>query len=247
MRLLKFKIFQLTLVLFCQFTLAQAPLTPPVPNSKANPIPETKDWANLKKYASQNESIALPAKKEKRVVFMGNSITEKWSMIDYSFFEQNPLIINRGISGQTTSQMLIRFRPDVIALKPKVVVILAGTNDIAENQGPATLEQIAGTIYSMAELAKEHKIKVVLCSVLPANSYSWREEIEPADKIIALNELIKAYAKKNKLIYVDFYPAMVNNDKGLKKEYGRDSVHPNLEGYHVMEPLVLEAIIKALK
>lgn len=246
MRLLKLSLIPLLIIFFCQQLFAQTALTPKVPLSKAEPIPKTLDWANLNKYAAQNAALPKAGKKEKRVVFMGNSITEKWTMIDYSFFESNPYFIGRGISGQTTSQMLIRFRPDVIELNPKAVVILAGTNDIAENQGPATLEQIAGNIFSMAELAKAHKIKVVLCSVLPANAYSWNKDIEPADKIIELNKMIQAYAKKHKIVYVDYYSAMVDDQKGLKKEYGRDSVHPNLEGYKIMEPLVLAAIKKVI-
>ena len=145
----------------------------------------SQDWANLKFYENANANLELPAKGENRVVFMGNSITEKWVRYDSTFFTSNPYI-GRGISGQVTSQMLRRFRPDVIDLHPKVVVILAGTNDIAENKGPITLDQIAGNIFSMAELAKANNIKVVLASALPAISYSWRPVIEPADKIITL-------------------------------------------------------------
>lgn len=203
------------------------------------------DWANLEKYAEANSQLAHPAADESRVVFMGNSITEKWEKYDSTFFSSNPYI-NRGISGQVTSQMLLRFRPDVLELHPKVVVILAGTNDIAENKGPITIEQIAGNIFSMAELAKANGIKVVLATALPAISYSWRPEIEPADKIIALNDLLKEYAKKNNLVLIDYYTPMVNSEKGLKKEYGRDTVHPSIEGYKVMEVLVKEAIQKAL-
>jgi alpha-L-fucosidase len=205
------------------------------------PAIEAQDWANLGRFQDANLEVGPPSKKESRVVFMGNSITEKWGIYDSAFFSTNPYI-NRGISGQVTSQMLIRFRPDVIQLQPEVVVILAGTNDIAQNQGPITLEQIAGNIFSMAELARANGIKVVLCSVLPAISYSWRPGIEPADQIVALNKMIKDYAKHNKIDYVDFYASMVNADKGLKKEYGRDTVHPNLTGYRIMETMVEKAI-----
>lgn len=203
------------------------------------------DWANLKKYAEANARLEKPSKGEKRVVFMGNSITEKWSKYSPDFFSENPYV-NRGISGQVSSQMLLRFRPDVIELTPAAVVISAGTNDIAQNQGPISLEGIAGNIFSMVELAEANGIEVVMAAVLPANSYSWRPEIKPADSIIALNKMIKSYALKNNIVYVDYYEPMVNESKGLKKEYGRDSVHPGPEGYKVMEVLVQEAIAKAL-
>lgn len=204
------------------------------------------DWANLGRYAEANSQLVTSSADENRVVFMGNSITEKWKKYDSDFFSSNPYIC-RGISGQVTSQMLLRFRPDVLELNPKVVVILAGTNDIAENKGPITIEQIAGNIFSMAELAKANGIKVVLATALPAISYSWRPGIEPAEKIVALNKLIKAYAKKNNHVFLDYYKPMVNKQKGLKKEYGRDTVHPSLTGYKVMEKLVKKAIKKALR
>jgi alpha-L-fucosidase len=206
----------------------------------------SEDWANLKKYSKANAGLPALVASEKRVVFMGNSITEGWVRLDPEFFKLNPYV-GRGISGQTTAQMLLRFRPDVIDLQPKTVVILAGTNDIAANRGPQTLEQIMGNIISMAELAAANGIKVVLSSALPASSYGWRPAIYPADKIIELNKMIKAYAAKNNIVYVDYYSAMVNSNKGLKKEYGRDSVHPNLEGYKVMEELAVEAIKKTLE
>ncbi len=206
----------------------------------------SEDWANLKKYSKANAGLPALVASEKRVVFMGNSITEGWVRLDPEFFKLNPYV-GRGISGQTTAQMLLRFRPDVIDLQPKTVVILAGTNDIAANRGPQTLEQIMGNIISMAELAAANGIKVVLSSALPASSYGWRPAIYPADKIIELNKMIKAYAAKNNIVYVDYYSAMVNSNKGLKKEYGRDSVHPNLAGYKVMEELAIEAIKKTLE
>ncbi len=206
---------------------------------------KAKDWANLGKYQQENSKLSPPSENENRVVFMGNSIIEKWGVYDSTFFTSNPYIC-RGISGQVTSQMLIRFRPDVIDLQPKVVVILAETNDIAQNQGPISIEQIAGNIFSMAELAKANGIKVVLCKVLPANSYKWRPDIQPSDQIIELNALIEKYARKNKMVLVDFYSPMVDSEKGLKKEYGRDSVHPGLAGYKVMEQLVKEGIAKAI-
>lgn len=206
----------------------------------------SEDWANLNRYRKANAQLELPTPNENRVVFMGNSITEGWVRHHPDFFKSNPYV-GRGISGQTTAQMLLRFRPDVIDLKPKAVVILAGTNDIAANRGPVPVEQIAGNIFSMAELAKANGIKVVLSAALPANSYGWRPAISPADKIIKLNALIRAYAKENNIVYLDYYTPMVDGNKGLKKEYGRDSVHPNLDGYKVMESLAKKAIEKALK
>lgn len=203
------------------------------------------DWANLKKYRKANMELKAPRQKDNRIVFMGNSITEKWVMFHKEFFTKNNYI-GRGISGQTTSQMLLRFKPDVVELHPKAVVIHAGTNDIAGNRGPITLDQIASNIFSMAELAKAHNIRVVLASVLPASSYSWSPSIEPAEKIVQLNNLIKTYAKQNNIVYLDYYSPMVNENKGLKKEYGRDTVHPSIAGYNIMEPLVKEAIKKAL-
>ncbi|MFB9057343.1 GDSL-type esterase/lipase family protein [Mariniflexile ostreae] len=204
------------------------------------------DWANLNRYRKANEALQPPSKKENRVVFMGNSITERWVDFNPDFFTNNNFI-GRGISGQTSSQMLLRFKQDVIHLNPKVVIIHAGTNDIAGNTGPISVTSIADNIFSMAELAKANNIKVVLASVLPASSYSWSPAIVPVEKISKLNTLIEAYTKANGLVYLDYYTPMVNADKGLKKEYGRDTVHPNLDGYHVMEPLVTEAIKKALK
>jgi lysophospholipase L1-like esterase len=205
----------------------------------------SQDWANLNRFKNENEKLEMPAKKENRVVFMGNSITEGWSHFDPDFFEGNPYI-NRGISGQTTPQMLIRFRQDVIDLKPQVVVILAGTNDIAGNTGPATLEEIAGNIQSMAQLAKAHGIKVVLSSVLPAFDYAWRPGLSPNEKIPQLNKMIKAFAKSQNMIYLDYFSAMTDGNNGLPKELSEDGVHPNEKGYAVMGPLVEAAIQKAL-
>lgn len=207
----------------------------------------TEDWANLNRYREANAKLKRPSRKEKRVVFIGNSITDNWTRDHGSFFEANPSYVNRGISGQTSAQMLLRFRPDVIELKPKAVIISAGTNDIAGNRGSISLKRIAGNIFSMAELAKANNIKVVLASVLPATSYSWSASVEPADKIIELNKLIKAYARKNSIVYLDYYTPMVNDEKGLVKELGRDTVHPNAKGYDVMEPLVQKAVKKALR
>jgi lysophospholipase L1-like esterase len=194
------------------------------------------DWANLTKYASENKSLKAT---NKSVVFMGDSITEFWKVNDAVFFTENPYI-NRGISGQTTSQILLRFRQDVINLKAETVVILAGINDIAENTGPITIDQIMKNIIAMVELAMVNKIKVILCSVLPANNFYWNPKLKPADKVIELNLRLKNFAKTNKISYVDYYNAMVDNEKGLLKKYGEDGVHPNLEGYKVMAALLLK-------
>lgn len=194
-----------------------------------------KDWANLTKYESENKAITPTSKK---VVLIGDSITEFWKVNNITFFNDND-ILNRGISGQTTPQMLLRFRQDVINLKPTTVVILAGINDIAENNGSITLEQIMGNIISMVELAKANNIEVVLCSVLPANAFPWNKKILPADKVIELNQMIKTYAQKHKIAYVDYYASMADENKGLLKKYGEDGVHPNVEGYKKMERLLL--------
>ncbi len=206
-------------------------------NDKPNP-----DWPNLKKYAEENKTLTTANTNTKRIVLMGDSITEFWKPTDVSFFERTNYI-DRGISGQTTPQMLLRFRQDVIDLKASVVVILAGTNDIAENTGPMTLEQTLGNIISMVELAKANKIKAILCSLLPANKFWWNTQMQPADKIIALNVMIKDYAQRNNITYIDYYTPMVDSDKGLDKKWADDGVHPNLAGYRLMEPL-LEAAIK---
>lgn len=203
------------------------------------------DWANLNRFSQENKKLALPASDKNRIVFMGNSITEGWSKIDPDFFSGKPYI-NRGISGQTTPQMLVRFRADVIDLKPSVVIILAGTNDIAGNTGPSTLEMITDNIFSMAELAKANDIKVIISSVLPAFDYPWKPGLNPAEKISVLNEAINNYAKKNEIIYLDYFRSMVDERNGMKKEYSEDGVHPNKAGYKVMAPLAEQAIAKAL-
>lgn len=205
------------------------------------------DWAKLDYYKKENLEIGIPLNKEDRIVFMGNSITRGWTKHSPGFFPKHKNYINRGIGGQTTPQLLIRFRQDVIDLKPKVVVLMAGTNDIAQNTGVMTLEETFGNIKSMIELAKVYNIKVVLCSVLPAFDFPWRKGLEPAEKIYQLNGLLKKYADENKLVFLDYYSHMVNEQKGLKQEYTYDGVHPNEAGYHIMEPLVEDAIKSVLK
>ncbi|MCP5061270.1 MAG: acylhydrolase [Ignavibacteriae bacterium] len=206
----------------------------------------SQDWANLNRFQNANGSIGLPAPSEDRVVFMGNSITEGWQENLPDFFSGKPYI-NRGIGGQTTPQMLLRFRQDVINLKPKVVVILAGTNDIAGNTGPSTFEMIMNNIISMVELARANDIKVILSSVVPAYDYPWSPRLNPAEKIPALNVLIKNYSDNNNILYLDYFTSMVDDKNGLKKELTYDGVHPNKAGYEVMVPLAEEAIAKGLK
>ena len=204
------------------------------------------DWADLNHFKEANSTVPELQYNENRIVFMGNSITIGWLNNRPEFFEGKPYI-NRGISGQTTPQMLIRFRQDVIDLNPKVVTILAGTNDIAGNTGPSTLEMIMDNIKGMAELAQANGIKVILSSTLPAYDYPWKPGVEPSGKIIALNKMIKEYAKTNGHIYLDYFSAMVDERNGLPKKYAEDEVHPTVEGYKLMEPLVEAAIAEALK
>lgn len=204
------------------------------------------DWPNLQKFAKANAELAPTAPNEKRVVFMGNSITEGWAPLFAQLFPGKPYV-GRGISGQTTPQMLIRFRQDVIALKPAAVVILAGTNDIAGNTGPSTLEMIEDNLASMSELAQANGIRVVLCSVLPVFDYPWKPGLEPAPKIVALNAWIRTYANAHGAQYADFHSAMADARQGLPKELAADGVHPNLAGYKIMGPIVEQAIATALK
>ncbi|MEJ1222036.1 SGNH/GDSL hydrolase family protein [Sediminicola sp. 1XM1-17] len=203
------------------------------------------DWANLDRYREANEALQKELPKEGRIVFMGNSITEGWSDHHPEFFN-NPAYINRGISGQTTPQMLLRFKQDVIDLQPQVVIILAGINDIAGNTGPATQKMIEDNIFSMVELAKVHGIQVVLASVLPASEFPWAPGLEPAQKVIALNTSLRSYAEANDLVYLDYFTAMVDAKNGLKKQYTYDGVHPNESGYKIMAPLAIAAINKTV-
>lgn len=204
------------------------------------------DFANLKKYSSENEMVGLPGKAEKRVVFMGNSITEWWGPYWNKYFSNKPYI-NRGIAGQTTAQMLIRFKPDVVNLKPRVVVILAGINDITGMTGPTTNKMIEDNLSSMVEIAQENNIKVVLSSVLPCYSIVGRPDLQPADRVVDLNKWIKAYAEEKGCIFLNYFTPMADENNGLKSEYTKDGVHPNEKGYDVMAPLVKKAINDALK
>jgi lysophospholipase L1-like esterase len=204
------------------------------------------DWPWLGRYKEANLALAQPASGEDRVVFMGDSITDLWPLTGPKGSFPGKPYINRGISGQTTPQMLLRFRQDVIDLKPKVVVILAGTNDIAGNTGPETLEEIEGNLASMAELAVAHRISVVLCSVLPAFDFPWNPGLSPAPEIDSLNAWIKGYAAVKGHVYVDFHTAMKDGRDGLPVRLSDDGVHPLPAGYAVMAPLVGAGIEKAL-
>jgi lysophospholipase L1-like esterase len=190
--------------------------------------------------------LGLPAAGENRVVFMGDSITEGWHFDGPAGSFPGKPYINRGISGQTSPQMVLRFRQDVIALQPKVVVILAGTNDIAGNTGPMTAEQTEGNLASMADLATANHIRVVLCSVLPAFDFPWHPGLEPAPKVIAINSWMKAYAAQKGYVYVDYHTAMKDSRDGLPPSLSKDGVHPLPAGYAVMAPLVENGIAKAL-
>lgn len=203
------------------------------------------DWANLNRFREDNAKLAAPRTCDDRVVFMGNSITQGWIGKVPEFFADGRYI-NRGIGGQTTPQMLIRFRQDVIHLQPKVVVILAGINDIAGNTGPSSLEMIEDNLHSMTELAQANGIQVVLCSVLPAFDFPWRPGMEPAGKVMELNKRIEAYASQKGAVYCDFFTAMVDERNGLPEELSADGVHPNKTGYAIMAPIVEKAIARAL-
>jgi acyl-CoA thioesterase I len=211
-------------------------------NAQAPPT----DWPALARYQRANADLGPPKSGEQRVVFMGNSITEGWAPRFDSLFPGKPYV-GRGISGQTTPQMLVRFRQDVIALAPKAVVILGGTNDIAGNTGPSTLEMIEDNLASMTELAKSNGIRVVLISVLPAADYPWRKGLEPGPKIIALNAWIKQYAARVGVVYLDLHSAMSDGHGGMRPELTGDGVHPNAAGYGLMAKLTEPAIEQALK
>ncbi len=207
---------------------------------------EAQDWPDLARYKDDNAKVAAPAPNENRVVFMGNSITDGWITKVPEFFSGKPYI-DRGISGQTTPQMLIRFKPDVIDLHPKVVVILAGTNDIAGNTGPSTLEMIEDNLASMTMLAQAANIQVILSSVLPVYDYPWKPGLQPSEKIIALNKWIKNYALEHNCFYLDYFSSMVDDRNGMKAEYTVDGVHPNVAGYKIMGALAEKAIAVALQ
>jgi lysophospholipase L1-like esterase len=207
---------------------------------------QSTDWAALGRYREANASLGQPVPGERRVVFFGNSITEGWAPFFDAMFPDKPYV-GRGISGQTTPQMLVRFRQDVVVLAPAVVVILAGTNDIAGNTGPSTQAMIEDNLKSMVEIAKANGIRVVLSSVLPASDYRWKPGLNPGPKIVALNAWMKEYAGANGVVYLDYHSAMADERLGLGPEYSGDGVHPNEAGYRVMATLVEDAIAEALR
>jgi len=224
------------------------PATAPISDwQKAHEEQLKNDWPWLAKFKEANLALAPPTEGENRVVFMGDSITEGWHFTGPQGSFLGKPYINRGISGQTTPQMVLRFRQDVIALKPKVVVILAGTNDIAGNTGPMTVEQTEDNLASMADLAAANHIRVVLCSVLPAFDYPWKPGLTPAPKILAINRWMKAFAAEKGHVYVDYHAAMKDERDGLPANLSHDGVHPLPAGYAVMTPLVEAGIAKALK
>jgi lysophospholipase L1-like esterase len=208
----------------------------------------TDDFGQLARYRDADTALSAPTASENRVVFYGDSITDSWALEDY--FPGKPYV-NRGISGQTTPQMLVRFRQDVINLQPKVVIILAGTNDIAGNTGPMRNEDIEGNLSSMAELARAHGIHVVLCSIMPVHNYTEKAKDffaqRPQSRILALNQWIKDYSNKNNIVYVDYFSAMVDDKGMMKKELADDGLHPNGAGFKIAAPLAEAGIEKALK
>jgi len=214
-----------------------------------------KDWPALARYHEANAKTAAPLSDQARVVFMGDSITDSWQSANYGGFFPGKPYVDRGISGQTTPQMLIRFRPDVITLQPKVVVILAGTNDIAGNTGPMTLQAIEDNLMSMFDLAHANGIRVVFASLLPISDYEKtkdgqpinRSKQRPPEQILALNAWMKTYAKEHGGVYLDYFSAMADDKGFLKEELSEDGLHPNRKGYDIMAPLAEQAIAAALK
>ncbi|WP_321290474.1 SGNH/GDSL hydrolase family protein [uncultured Sunxiuqinia sp.] len=202
------------------------------------------DWPNMGRFKEANQKLIDQANDPERVVFMGNSITENWGKADPDYFTGH--FVNRGISGQVTPQMLIRFRSDVVDLKPAAVIILAGTNDIAGNKGPSSLKMILDNLKSMTEIAKSNNIRVMLCSLLPAYDYPWRPGKEPNTKIPKLNKMIKEYAKEVNVTYIDCFTPMANDKNGMKEELTKDGVHPTSAGYDIMRPIINRAIKETL-
>jgi lysophospholipase L1-like esterase len=251
------KLVVFSLLLSCLAVAQQAPAPPAIPTTgfagldqyRASRIAVfTDDYGQLARYRDADAALGPPAAGDKRVVFYGDSITDTWKLEEY--FPGKPYV-NRGIGGQTTPQMLVRFRQDVIDLQPKVVIILAGTNDIAGNTGPMRNETIEGNLASMVELAKVHGIRVVLCSIMPVHNYTEKAKDffaqRPQSRILALNDWIKDYCNKNDIVYVDYFSAMVDDKGMMKKDLADDGLHPNAAGFKVAAPLAEAGIEKALK
>lgn len=193
------------------------------------------DWAKFGRYEAANDTVKV----RPRAVFMGDSITDNWAKKDMDFFTSNNFV-GRGISGQTTSHMLVRFRRDVVDLNPKYVVIMAGTNDIAHNNGEISHENILGNIISMCEIAKANKIKPILCSVLPADRFRWRPQLTPAEDLVKLNKMIQEYAKSARIPYVDYHSVLKDENNALPEKHAADGVHPNLDCYKIMEEIIVK-------
>jgi lysophospholipase L1-like esterase len=236
------------------------PLTPPQNGAPPTPAPAQRtpeqiaaanaatllDWPALARYRAEDAALPPPEPGKPRVVLLGDSITQYWLRERPGFFAANGYV-DRGISGQTSPQMVLRFHQDVVALKPAVVMILAGTNDIAQNTGPITDEEVIANLEAMVEMARAHRIKVVIGSVPPATTFFWRPDVQPAPHVMALNEKIKAWAKMEDLTYADFWSAMALPDGTMNPQLANDTVHPNLAGYTVMEPIATSAIATAMK
>ena len=215
-------------------------------NSNAQNHEKVNTWANFEQFKNENDKLSRLKNGEERVVFLGNSITIGWQETHPEFFE-NKTYVNRGISGQTTPQMLVRFYADVIDIQATTVVILAGTNDIAGNTGPMSIDMILNNIKSMTNIALANNVKVILCSVLPAYDYPWSPNKNPNIKIPKLNSKIKKYAIETGVHYLDYFKALDNGNNGINKEFSYDGVHLTLEGYKVLEPLVENALKKVKK
>ena len=258
------RVFIIAWILIASAAIASAQPATPTP-SPVDPCGEIsaraarsetqlKDWPALARYHDADANTNAPGKNEDRVVFMGDSITDSWQNPNYGGFFPGKPYVDRGISGQTTPQMLIRFRPDVIALQPKVVVILAGTNDIAGNTGPMTVQAIEDNLASMFDLASANGIRVVFASILPISDYEKTNEGQqiiqskgrPPAQISALNAWMKTYAKAHGGIYLDYFSAMADDKGFLKEELSEDGLHPNKKGYDIMAPLAEQAIASAL-
>jgi lysophospholipase L1-like esterase len=256
------KIFVCNVLLTCLpfvTAIGQAQTAVPVP-AQATPTPaqadttkqiaamqaKLMDWPQLNRYRADNAALPAPAAGERRVVFYGDSITDAWGRKPETEFFPGKPYVNRGISGQTTPQMVVRFQQDVVHLKPAVVVILAGTNDVAGNTGPSTPEMTEDNFVSMAEIARANGIKVVISSILPASEYRWKPEVQPAEQIRAMNVRLKALCEREGLVYLDYYTPMANAKGGLDPDLASDGVHPTAKAYGVMAPLAEKAIATAL-
>jgi lysophospholipase L1-like esterase len=236
----------LAVALFSASTLFAQTATPASSQEVAKLQAKLDDWAQLNRYRADNATLPVPAPGEKRVVFYGDSITDGWGRWNNGPFFPGKPYVNRGISGQTTPQMLVRFEQDVVHLHPAAVVILAGTNDIAGNTGPSTPEMIEDNFRAMTDIAQQNGIKVVLASITPAYAYPWKPGVQPVAEIRQLNAWLKDYCASHQLVYLDYYSAMADDKGAMKPGLASDGVHPTTAGYAVMAPLAEAAIAQAL-